>query len=64
MIMETVRIGDLPDELKPFEKYQKQGIDRLSDIELLALILRTGTKKLLWQAYMARLKKNFKISRV
>ena len=46
MIMETVRIGDLPDELKPFEKYQKQGIDRLSDIELLALILRTGTKKL------------------
>ena len=46
MIMETVRIGDLPDELKPFEKYQKQGIDILSDIELLALILRTGTKKL------------------
>ena len=44
--METVKIGDLPDELRPFEKYHKQGIDMLSDIELLALVLRTGTKKL------------------
>lgn len=44
--MENVKIGDLPSELRPFEKYQNQGIDRLSDIELLALILRTGTKKL------------------
>ena len=44
--MENVKIGDLPSELRPFEKYQNQGIEMLSDIELLALILRTGTKKL------------------
>ena len=42
--METTRIEDLPMELRPFEKYQKYGIQVLSDAELLALILRTGTK--------------------
>lgn len=44
--METTRIGDLPKDTRPFEKYQKQGIGMLSDVELLALILRTGTKKI------------------
>lgn len=44
MTMETTRIEDLPEEARPFEKYQKQGVDVLSDAELLALILRTGTK--------------------
>ena len=44
--METTRIEDLPKDTRPFEKYQKQGIGMLSDVELLALILRTGTKKI------------------
>ena len=44
--METTRIEDLPKDTRPFEKYQKQGIGILSDVELLALILRTGTKKI------------------
>ena len=44
--METTRIEDLPKDTRPVEKYQKQGIGMLSDVELLALILRTGTKKI------------------
>ena len=44
--MGTIRIEDLPEDIRPFEKYRKQGIAMLSDTELLALILRTGTKKL------------------
>lgn len=46
MIMETTRIEDLPENLRPFEKYQRFGLNVLSDAELLALILRTGTRQI------------------
>lgn len=44
--METTRIEDLPEDARPFEKYQKYGLNVLSDAELLALILRTGTRQI------------------
>ena len=44
--METTRIEDLPEDVRPFEKYQKYGLNVLSDAELLALILRTGTRQI------------------
>ena len=37
-------IKSLPQENLPREKALKYGIESLSDIELLALVLRTGTK--------------------
>lgn len=40
----NVKIRDLPEHEKPFEKYKRQGILSLSDSELLALILRKGTQ--------------------
>ena len=40
--METTRIEDLPEDVRPFEKYQRYGMNALSDAELLALILRTS----------------------
>ena len=38
-------IKSLPIEYQPREKALKQGIESLSDIELIALILRTGNKE-------------------
>lgn len=38
------RISDIPDTERPFEKFKTSGLDALSDKELLALILRSGTK--------------------
>jgi len=40
------RIKELPEDLLPREKALKYGIESLSDIELLALLLGKGTKKL------------------
>jgi DNA repair protein RadC len=37
-------IKDLPEDERPREKLLKYGADKLSDIELLAILLRTGTK--------------------
>ena len=37
-------IKDLPKIERPREKLLKYGADKLSDIELLAILLRTGTK--------------------
>ena len=37
-------IHDLPEEERPREKLLKYGADKLSDSELLAILLRTGTK--------------------
>ena len=39
-----MKIKDLPDSSKPRERFLEKGPDALSDAELLALILRTGTK--------------------
>ena len=38
-----MRIKDLPDSSKPRERFLKHGKEALSDAELMALILRTGT---------------------
>lgn len=37
-------IKDLPEDERPREKLLKFGADKLSDVELLAILLRTGTK--------------------
>jgi len=37
-------IKDLPEDQRPREKLLKYGADRLSDAELLAILLRTGRK--------------------
>lgn len=37
-------IKNLPEEQRPREKLLKYGAEKLSDIELLAILLRTGTK--------------------
>lgn len=39
-----MRIVDLPNDEKPRERLIKYGVDYLSNIELLSIILRTGTK--------------------
>lgn len=39
-----MKIKDLPDSLRPREKATRYGIKTLSDIELIALLLGTGTK--------------------
>lgn len=40
----SVRINDLPDQEKPREKLAANGAEALSNQELLAIVLRTGTK--------------------
>ena len=39
-------INDLPKEIRPRERLEKSGAESLSDYELLAIILRTGSKKM------------------
>lgn len=39
-----IRIKDLPEEDRPRERMQRLGVSALSDAELIALLLRTGTK--------------------
>lgn len=43
--MRKFKIEDLPEDDRPFEKYRRFGIGVLSDVELLALIIRTGSAK-------------------
>ena len=38
------KMKDLPEEQRPFEKVARNGAESLNDAELLAMILRTGTK--------------------
>lgn len=40
------RIFDLPKQERPREKSERLGVEKLTDAELLALILRTGTRNL------------------
>lgn len=42
--MSSLKIKDLPREARPRERMQKYGAAALSDAELLALLIRTGTK--------------------
>lgn len=41
----VVRIKDLPEEERPYEKLINNGVEKLSNEELLAIIIKTGTKK-------------------
>ncbi len=43
--MYSTRIADMADSEKPVEKLREYGAERLSDAELLAIILRTGTRE-------------------
>lgn len=43
--MERIRIKDLPHKDRPYEKCLSLGPDSLSDTELLAVILRTGSRE-------------------
>ena len=38
------KMKQLPAEMRPYEKFRKLGAKKLSDEELLAIILRSGTK--------------------
>lgn len=40
-----LKIKDLPESERPYEKLEKYGAERLTDAELLAIIIKTGTKK-------------------
>lgn len=40
----NIRIEDIPVSDRPFEKYKRAGLKALSDSELLALVLRKGTR--------------------
>jgi len=44
MAQNKYKIKDLPEDQRPREKLLKYGADKLSDAELLAILLRTGTK--------------------
>lgn len=48
MIMNTSKlpIKNLPESERPYEKCQKLGVKALSDAELLAVIIKTGTKNI------------------
>lgn len=40
------KIRDLPEDERPYEKYLKYGVKSLTDAELLAVIIKTGTSNL------------------
>ena len=40
-------IKDLPSEEKPYEKFETRGAEALTDAELLAVLLRSGTGEVL-----------------
>jgi len=42
--MKKYKIKDLPEDERPREKLLKYGAEKLSDVELLAILLRTGIK--------------------
>lgn len=43
--MKNIQIKELPPEMRPYEKMEALGPSLLSDSELLAIILKTGTKE-------------------
>lgn len=44
MYQEQQTMKDLPESQQPYEKFLSHGVESLSDAELLAVILRTGTR--------------------
>ena len=57
--MEYSRIKELPPEERPRERFMQYGPDALSDSELLAIMLRTGTKNASAMALATQLIKRF-----
>lgn len=45
MILMSIKMKDLPNSEKPYEKMEIYGAEKLSNVELLAIIIKTGTKK-------------------
>lgn len=43
---QTLRVCDMPAQLRPREEFERVGAENVSDAVLLALILRTGTQKI------------------
>ena len=43
---QVLRVCDMPAQLRPREEFERVGAENVSDAVLLALILRTGTKKI------------------
>lgn len=43
---ETVLIKEMPEDERPREKMLKKGVESLSNVELLAVLLRTGTREM------------------
>ena len=52
-------IKDLPDTEKPREKFKKYGVENLTDEELIAIILRCGTKNMSVKDLAIKIKKEF-----
>ena len=46
MNISKLPIKNLPESERPYEKCQKLGVKALSDAELLAVIIKTGTKNI------------------
>ena len=44
--MSHITLKNLPESERPYERFQQLGAEALSDAELLAIILKTGTKEL------------------
>lgn len=42
--MEYLTVKEMPESERPYEKFEKKGAECLSDAELLAVIIRTGTR--------------------
>ena len=42
--MSHITLKNLPESERPYERFQQLGAEALSDAELLAIILKTGTK--------------------
>ncbi len=40
-----MKIKDMPNDDRPYERCQREGPERLSDVELLSIIIRTGSPK-------------------
>lgn len=55
----TYLIKDLPEEEKPREKLKKYGVKNLTDEELIAIILRCGTKNMSVKDLAIKIKKEF-----
>ena len=57
-----MKIKDIPKEFRPRERLKLKGKETLSDIELLSIILKSGTKKKSVEDISIELLNNYKLS--